>query len=148
MHGHQLHGFLALAGLMLAGLERGVREKGGERPAIRDRLAVTRRIALVVQESGRRVDQFVEVLQPVLAFLVGQIVLAQAAFRSRARSLRAAAGRCVSLRRASISRMKAGDRLAGLAGQARGGVVQARIGRCALPAAPRCCACRCRGSEN
>jgi hypothetical protein len=36
---------------MLAGLERGVREKGGERTAIRDGLAIVRRMALVVQEA-------------------------------------------------------------------------------------------------
>jgi hypothetical protein len=43
MHGHQLDRFLALAGLMLAGLQRGVREKGSERTAIR-RLRLARRI--------------------------------------------------------------------------------------------------------
>jgi len=42
MHGHQLDGLFAFAGLMLAGLQRGVREKGGKWTTIRHRFAVTR----------------------------------------------------------------------------------------------------------
>jgi hypothetical protein len=91
MHGHQLHRVLPLAGLMLAGFERGVREEGGQRTAIG--AAASPSMAAFLQEVGRRVDQFVEVLQPLLAFLLGQVVLAQAAFRSGGRSLRAAADR-------------------------------------------------------
>jgi hypothetical protein len=66
---------------MLAGLQRGMRQEGGQRPAIRHGIAITRRSPLLGRKPGRRVDQFVEVLESVLAFLVGQIVLAQAAGR-------------------------------------------------------------------
>jgi hypothetical protein len=57
-----------------------------------------------VQEGGRRVDQFVEVFEPVLAFLVGQVMLAQAAL-SITWSITSGSGRSrVSWRRVSISR--------------------------------------------
>jgi hypothetical protein len=36
VHRHQLHCLLALAGLMLAGLQRGVGEEGNQRPTFAD----------------------------------------------------------------------------------------------------------------
>ena len=79
MDGHQLHCFRSLASLVLASLQRGMRQKGSERPAIQRGLGIVDWIAFFVQESGCRVDQFVKVLKSVLALPVGQIVLAQAA---------------------------------------------------------------------
>ena len=76
MHGHQLYRFLPLSRLMFAGFERGVREEGGERVGVG---RVGQRIGLLLHEAGRRVDQFVEVLQPLATFLFAEVVLAQAA---------------------------------------------------------------------
>jgi hypothetical protein len=42
MDGHQLNCFLSLARLVLAGLQRGMRQKGSERPAIQRGLAIIR----------------------------------------------------------------------------------------------------------
>jgi hypothetical protein len=81
-----------------------------------------------LQEAGRGVDQFVEVFQPLLAFLLGQVVLAQAAF-SITWSITSGSGRFSVSAAQGFDQADEGRRpTPGLAGQARGGVVEAGIG--------------------
>jgi hypothetical protein len=63
----------AFAGLMLAGLQRGVGQEGRQRPAI-DGCASPSPAGRPPrsEEGGRGVDQFVEVLEALLAFLFGR----------------------------------------------------------------------------
>ena len=104
VHGHQLDRLCALRGLVIAGLERGVREEGGQRRHLRligsgqprngcapvrgvgvgrPRRSlcrgdvprqVGRHVAELGHESGRGVDQFTQVLDTLLAFALAAIV--------------------------------------------------------------------------
>ncbi len=67
VHCHQLQRVVAGAGLMLAGFERGVSEEGIQRVLF----------GLFRKQRGG-VDQFVEVLQAVGAFLVGAVIVGEA----------------------------------------------------------------------
>ncbi len=70
---------VALAGLVLAGFERGVGQKRGQVVAeFAGDFAVLIRRAFLGDETGRGVDQFVEVGQPLLAFLLVLVMGAQA----------------------------------------------------------------------
>ena len=110
MHGHQLQRVLALAGLVLAGFERGMGKEGGE---VAGQFALGVGRAFLGDEIGRGVDQFVEVLETVLAFLLRLVMRAQAGLRQHLLDhlgqRQAFAG---FLRRLSIS---ADERTAGLA---------------------------------
>ena len=81
VHRHQLHRVGALVGLVVAGFQGSVGEEvGQQRVRRRERLVTAHRPGLRLgEEVGRGVDQFVEVLQPIAAFLVGLVVRAQAA---------------------------------------------------------------------
>jgi len=68
VHRHQLQRVVAGAGLVLARLQRGVGEKGIERPFFR-----------FLSKQRRGVDQFIEVFQAVGAVLVGTVIVGQAA---------------------------------------------------------------------
>jgi hypothetical protein len=100
MHRHQLHRLLALAGLMFAGLQRGMGEEGGERAAFADG-------AFVIDEGGGGVDQFVEVFQPLLAFLLDPVVLGRPDFSMMCSTISGSGSFCGFLRNVSIRRMKA-----------------------------------------
>jgi hypothetical protein len=115
VHGHQLHGVLPGLGLVVAGLQRGVGQEGGQRrhdfarvsasgaaarPAAArsgsspwlaglcvrgwpcsssGRATASLAEALLRDEALGGVDQFLQVLDAVLAFLLGAVVLQQAA---------------------------------------------------------------------
>ena len=72
VNGHELHGILALGRLVVAGLERGMAQEGGQwthgHPAL-----LHRRAPLEVEGCGR-VDQFLQVLHPLLALALRLIV--------------------------------------------------------------------------
>ena len=65
MHGHQLHRVLPVLGLVVAGLERRMGQEGGQA------------VFVFLGEVRGRVDQFVEVFEPLPAFAVGLVVGAQ-----------------------------------------------------------------------
>ena len=66
VHAHQLQSILAFARLMATGFERGMREERIERAFI-----------IFLGKQRRGVDQFVEVFQPVGAFLVQPVKIGQ-----------------------------------------------------------------------
>ena len=125
MHGHQLQGVVALARLMLAGLQRGVGKKGDE---------FGRQFALFAhhsgfgEEVGRGIDQFVEIGQALLAFLFIPVMRTQAGDlddmldQLGQRQMRGLAQRDDQLR-------KGGQRGAGLAGKLRNRRAQAGLRR-------------------
>jgi hypothetical protein len=77
VHGHQLQRVLAFAGLVLARLQRGVGEEGGERIHLLPRL----RVALIRDERRGGVHQLVQVLDALGTFALGLVVLQQPALR-------------------------------------------------------------------
>jgi hypothetical protein len=94
MHGHQLQRVVALAGLVFAGFERSMRQERRQVVAVlTGDLAVRVGRAFLGDEAGGSVDQFVEVVQPLLAFLLVLVVGTQAGkFDARGRPVPAAAG--------------------------------------------------------
>jgi hypothetical protein len=75
MHGHQLQGVVAFAGLVLAGFERGVRQEGGRSPETSPSAST---LPFLGDEVLRGVHQLVEVGEAVLALLLAAVVGAQA----------------------------------------------------------------------
>jgi hypothetical protein len=75
MHRHQLQRVLALASLVLARFERGVREKRAQRIGLAARLV----LALLFGERSRGVHEFAQVLDSIGTVALGLIVLDQAA---------------------------------------------------------------------
>jgi hypothetical protein len=111
MHRHQLHRLLPLAGLVLAGFQRGVREEGGQRPAFgRWPPLVVDEVAAALISSSR----FSSRSWP--SFSCGSA--GQPDFSMTCSMIRAAA---VSVSCAQLLDQpdEGADRLAGLAGQAR-----------------------------
>ena len=78
MHGHQLDGLGAGVGLVVAGLQRGVGEELGQHAAGLRGRPPGRAGAHLGAEVGGGVEEFVEVLEALLAFLFELVVGAQA----------------------------------------------------------------------
>ena len=152
VHGHQLDRVLPGLRLVVAGLQRGVGQEGRQRAhdlagfgvgrqrlrqqrhAAGDRarpLLVDRQRHGVLAETLLRheglggVDQFVEVLDAVLAFLLGAVEVDQAAALQHCSMISRSVWPRVASRSESISAMKAAQVAAALAGDRADALVQA-----------------------
>ena len=84
VHGHELQRVFARSGLVFTGLERRMRQERGECGERIVRIggpaALGSRIVDLLDDEGRGgIDQFVEVLEPLRALLLGLVVLLQSA---------------------------------------------------------------------